>query len=78
MLDRPKMGFAIPVDQWLSIELKDLVKENLNEESLKAHGLFNIQEIQKLVADFYNGRKEKYLKIWHLLMFQMWYKHWMV
>jgi asparagine synthase (glutamine-hydrolysing) len=76
MMDRPKMGFAIPVEEWLTNELKGLVKENLNEESLKAHGLFNTQEVQKIVSDFFNGRKEKHLKIWYLLMFQMWYQRW--
>ena len=76
MMERPKMGFAIPLEQWLGNELKDLVEENLNEENLRAHGLFNIQEVKKIVSDFFNGRKEKYLKIWYLLMFQMWYKRW--
>jgi asparagine synthase (glutamine-hydrolysing) len=76
MIDRPKMGFAIPVEEWLTNELKGLVRENLNEESLKAHGLFNTQEVEKIVSDFFNGRKEKHLKIWYLLMFQMWYNRW--
>lgn len=76
MMERPKMGFAIPVESWLTNELKDLVQEYLSEESLKAHGLFNIAEVQKLVKDFFEGRTEKHLKIWYLLMFQMWYKKW--
>jgi asparagine synthase (glutamine-hydrolysing) len=77
MMHRPKMGFSIPVESWLTNELKELVKEHLNEENLKVHGLFNIKEVENLVNEFFNGRKEKYLKIWYLLMFQMWYKMWM-
>lgn len=77
LMERPKMGFAIPVENWLSQELKDLVMEYLNDDQLNKHGLFNKEEVQNLVKDFYNGRKEKYLKIWHLLMFQMWYRKWM-
>jgi len=76
IMERPKMGFAIPVVEWLSNELKTLVEEYLGEESLKAHGLFNIQEVRNTINDFFNGRKEKYLKVWYLLMFQMWYKRW--
>ncbi|HVG39986.1 MAG TPA: asparagine synthase-related protein, partial [Chitinophagaceae bacterium] len=72
-----KMGFGIPVESWLSNELKELVQEYLSEESLKKHRLFNTVTVQKLVADFFNGRTEKYLKIWYLLMFQMWYQKWM-
>ncbi len=74
MMDRPKMGFGIPIDQWLRNELKDLVIENLSAAKLKRHGLFRIEEVEKLLAQFYNGRTEKHLHIWYLLMFQMWYE----
>ena len=77
IMDRPKMGFGIPIENWLSNELKGLVQEYLGEKSLQEHGLFNIKEVQKLVTDFFNGHKEKHLKIWYLLMFQMWYSKWM-
>jgi asparagine synthase (glutamine-hydrolysing) len=76
-MERPKMGFAIPVESWLSKELKDLVYENLNETSIKKHGLFQYSQVQQLLKEFYGGRTEKYLKIWHLLIFQLWYKQWM-
>jgi asparagine synthase (glutamine-hydrolysing) len=77
IMERPKMGFGIPVENWLSHELKDLVEEHLSEANLKIHGLFNVQVVRKVVSDFLNGRKEKHLKVWYLLMFQMWYKQWM-
>jgi asparagine synthase (glutamine-hydrolysing) len=77
MMERPKMGFGIPIETWLAKELKDLVQEYLSEKSLEQHGLFNTKEVQKILTDFFNGRKEKHLKIWYLLMFQMWYQKWM-
>ena len=77
IMERPKMGFGIPVETWLNQELKELVAHYLGEESLKVHGLFNVQEVKSIVTGFFNGKKEKYLKVWYLLMFQMWYKQWM-
>lgn len=77
IMERPKMGFGIPIESWLSNELKNLVQEHLNEKSLQEHGLFHTKEVQKIVTDFFNGRKENHLKVWYLLMFQMWYKRWM-
>jgi asparagine synthase (glutamine-hydrolysing) len=77
MMDRPKMGFGIPVETWLNNELRSLVEENLGPTALKEHGLFNEEEVRKLCQEFFSGRKEKYLKIWYLLMFQLWYKKWM-
>jgi asparagine synthase (glutamine-hydrolysing) len=78
IMERPKMGFGIPVEKWLADELKPLVMEYLSPEKVNVHGLFNTEEVNNLCADFYNGRKEKHLKIWHILMFQMWYEKWMV
>jgi asparagine synthase (glutamine-hydrolysing) len=77
MMQRPKMGFAIPVQDWLGNELKELVQANLSKEKLSAHGFFNEKEVQKIYSEFSSGRTEKYLKVWHLLMFQMWYEKWM-
>jgi len=76
MMERPKMGFGIPVQDWLAKELKPLVEEHLQPAALKDHGLFKEEAVTKLYTEFFNGRTEKYLKIWYLLMFQMWYKKW--
>ena len=76
IMERPKMGFGIPMEHWLNHELKSLVLEYLDPKSLASHGLFQEKEVQSIVTEFFNGRKEKHLKVWYLLMFQMWYKQW--
>jgi asparagine synthase (glutamine-hydrolysing) len=77
MMERPKMGFGIPIELWLHDELKDLVIENLSAANLGKHGLFNMPVVDKLLSEFFAGRTENHLKIWYLLMFQMWYNRWM-
>ena len=77
MMDRPKMGFGIPVEQWLSVDLKHLVDAFFDEIYLKKQGIFNAVEVKKIIHAFYNGKKERAEKIWYLLMFQMWYEKWM-
>ena len=77
LMDRPKMGFAIPIAEWMSNELKELVEEYVSESNIKAQGLFNWAYILKLKTAFFNGKKEYDVKIWYLLMFQMWYSKWM-
>ena len=78
MMERKKMGFGIPVENWLQNELRDLQREYLSDPYLARHGLFNTAYIRKLTHSFFNGRKDLHLKIWYLLMFQMWYQKWMV
>jgi asparagine synthase (glutamine-hydrolysing) len=77
IMERPKMGFGIPVESWMANELRELVEEYLSPQSLAAHGLFNVAAVRGEVEAFLKGRTEKHLKVWYLLMFQMWYKEWM-
>lgn len=77
LLNRPKMGFAIPIAGWLSNELRPFLDEYINEERICRQGLLNWDFVSKLKKDFLNGKKEFDLKIWYLLMFQMWYEKWM-
>ncbi|HMN31962.1 MAG: asparagine synthase (glutamine-hydrolyzing) [Chitinophagaceae bacterium] len=77
IMERPKMGFAIPIAQWLFVDLKHLVDYYFSEQYLKNQSIFKIKETQKIIHDFYHGKKERAEKIWYLLMFQMWYDKWM-
>lgn len=77
MMERPKMGFSVPIEKWLQNELKELVLQYLSEPMIKVHGLFYYPQVKSLVDDFFAGHTEKHLKVWHLLMFQMWYHRWM-
>lgn len=77
MMDRPKMGFAIPIEKWLLNELKETVHHYLNQELIEKQGIFRSEEITQLKNGFYSGKKEFALKIWYLLIFQMWYERWM-
>lgn len=77
MMDRPKMGFAIPIENWLDKDLKSLVTDYLSPANIKSSGLLNEKHVEDLLKGFFDGKKELALKIWYLLMFQMWYKKWM-
>lgn len=75
-MDRPKMGFAIPIEDWLKKDLREIVEHYLSEKIIDETNLFNTQEIIKLKNDFLNGKKEYGTKIWYLLSFMMWYDYW--
>ena len=77
MMDRPKMGFAIPIAKWLATDLRPLLEAYINEEKIESQDIFNWEHVSKLKQDFLGGKKELDYKIWYLLMFQMWYEKWM-
>jgi len=77
LLDRKKMGFGIPISNWLQNDLKPFVDMYFDEQFIKNQNIFNNDEMQKIKHSFYHGKIERAEKIWYLLMFQMWYDKWM-
>ncbi len=77
MMDRPKMGFGIPIAAWLENDLKCFVDQYLDENYVEKQGIFNVAEISRIKKEFYYGKIERAEKIWYILMFQMWYDKWM-
>lgn len=77
LLNRPKMGFAIPIANWLTTELRPVVEDYIHEQRIREQGIFNWDYVSKLKSGFLGGKKEFDVKIWYLLMFQMWYEKWM-
>ena len=77
IMERPKMGFGIPIASWLQNDLKPFVEEYFDEKFIEQQNIFNNQEVQKIRRSFYQGKVERAEKLWYLLMFQMWYKKWM-
>ena len=95
LMDRPKMGFGVPIYDWLRGDLRYLVDEYLSSSYLKKQNIFNEKEVLRLKERFFknndslkssNGLISKYKlnkdgfvdrSIWHLLIFQMWYKQYL-
>ena len=72
LFDRPKMGFGIPLEQWLTGCLKDWMFSSLNKEKLESQGYFNINFLQNVTKNNKSIANNKYV-LWNILMFQVWY-----
>lgn len=77
LMERPKMGFAIPIGNWMVNELRSYLDHYINEDLIKSQGIFNWAYVHQLKKDLLSGKKEYDAKLWYILMFQMWYKKWM-
>lgn len=77
IMERPKMGFGIPIHRWLKNELKWMLEEYFDEAKLKRQGFFNPKVVKNGLKTFIRGdRNIDFQRIWFLLMFQMWYDQW--
>jgi asparagine synthase (glutamine-hydrolysing) len=77
MMERPKMGFGVPVFDWLRNDLRYYADEYFSDAAFEKHGLFKKQGVQHIMQKFYKGDRNYNSLFWYLLMFQMWYKRWM-
>ena len=76
MMDRPKMGFGIPIAKWLQGDLRQYVDQYLSSDFVRKQDLFDEAVVKNICDAFYAGKVERAEKLWYLLMFQMWYDKW--
>jgi asparagine synthase (glutamine-hydrolysing) len=77
MMDRPKMGFGVPIQEWFKDELKEYFLHYLDHERLTKEDIFDADEVIILRDRYLNGQMQNVDILWSLLMFEMWYEKWM-
>ncbi len=72
MIERPKMGFGVPIDGWLRGPLREWAETLLNEQRLREEGFFEPQMVRDKWQDHLSGRSNWQYLLWDVLMFQDW------
>jgi len=76
LVDRPKTGFSIPLDDWLRGPLKSWACDLLSPERLRRQGLFAPEPVARALAEHLEGRRSRGYWLWNVLMAQAWCDEW--
>ena len=76
LVDRPKTGFSIPLDDWLRGPLKQWASHLLSPARLKPQNVFDVERVTRIFREHLSCRRNHGYWLWNVLMAQMWWDSW--
>jgi asparagine synthase (glutamine-hydrolysing) len=76
LVDRPKMGFGIPLDSWLRGPLRPWAEDLLSIAALNRHGLLRPEPVREAWGLHLAKRRDLSYELWDVLMLQAWMERW--
>jgi asparagine synthase (glutamine-hydrolysing) len=73
IIDRPKMGFGIPINDWFKGELHGMLRETLLSRRARERGLFDPAAVERLIEGHTEGREVHGYRLWALLCLELWF-----
>ncbi|MBA2733125.1 MAG: asparagine synthase (glutamine-hydrolyzing) [Acidobacteria bacterium] len=74
ILNRPKQGFGVPIQQWINQELRGMIRDVLTERRARERGYFNASYIELLFDEHERHRRDHSTQLWTLFMLELWHR----
>jgi asparagine synthase (glutamine-hydrolysing) len=76
IVERPKMGFGVPINKWLRSDLRGWASDLLDGELLTKQGYFHTEPIVRMWNEHLSGSADRSAELWPILIFQAWLQEW--
>ena len=77
ILERPKVGFRVPVNEWFRGPMKDYLYEHLTGASSRTRHYYHAQALQQVLAEHVKGRQNHEKLLWSLLTLEIWHRQYL-
>ncbi|HYJ86877.1 MAG TPA: asparagine synthase (glutamine-hydrolyzing) [Pyrinomonadaceae bacterium] len=74
ILNRPKQGFGVPIEQWINQQLRERVHETLTEPRTQQRGYIEPRYVKILLDEHERGRRDHATELWALFMLELWHR----
>lgn len=74
LVSGPKVGFEVPIAQWMRGPLREWIESLCSKSSLEAHGLLSTEATTRMMDDHYNRGVDRTRELWRVVCFQSWYQ----
>src|SRR5262249_19110755 len=71
ILNRPKQGFGIPLEQWINQQLRDQIRQVLREPRTRERGYVNYNYVDLILDEHHKGRRDHSFPLWSLLILEL-------
>ena len=74
IMNRPKMGFGVPIEQWFRRELREMASDLLLSPRAAQRGYFRAGTVAPLLDEHVRGDRPWHYQLWNLLMLELWHR----
>jgi asparagine synthase (glutamine-hydrolysing) len=74
IINRPKQGFGVPIQQWINQQLRQRIRDTLNDPRTLQRGYVTRSHVELLLDEHERGRRDHAMALWSLLMLELWHR----
>jgi asparagine synthase (glutamine-hydrolysing) len=74
ILDRPKQGFGVPIQEWINQQLRSRIRETLSDARTRQRGYIDSRYVDVLLDEHERGRRDHSMGLWSLVMLELWHR----